>query len=288
MINLWNQIPQEDGRPKRQRLKEARNTRSAGQYSFVDLFCGAGLLSAGFAAEGFTPLFGVDLDRHALRTYEHNLGRPTLNSSVEFVPEGLRADLLLAGPPCQGFSTLGRRDPRDERNNLSLCVAQWARSLRSTVVVVENVPAFLQSPQHETLVHDLVELGYVVSCITLEAADFGTPQFRKRAFTVASPIGGVEAPSRTHSTHVSVAEAVFGPRISANDPMHIWPQPSKLALERFTVTPVGGAKADIIAQRPDLCPPSWAMIPGQATDVWGRMLLDRPSNTIRCTFVDFH
>lgn len=268
----------------RQRLISTEKTRFAGQRTFVDLFCGAGLLSAGFAAEGFKPILGVDLDRHALRSYEHNLKTPTLHSSVEYVPSGLRADILLAGPPCQGFSTLGRRDPKDERNNLSLCVSQWAKELRPSVVVVENVPAFLRSPQHRMLVNDLEKLGYQVNCVVLEAADFGAPQFRKRAFTFASRIGVIEAPVRTHDTPVSVGEAVFNRKISPQDPMHTWPQPSKLALDRFLVTPIGGAKADIIERRPDLCPPSWALIPGQATDVWGRMHLSRPSNTIRCTF----
>lgn len=265
-------------------MRAVKPTRSSGTHTFVDLFCGAGLLSAGFSSEGFTPILGVDLDRHALRTYEHNLGAPTLHSSVEYVPDGLSADILLAGPPCQGFSTLGRRDPKDERNNLSLCVSQWARKLGPSVVVIENVPAFLKSPQHKELVRDLTMLGYGVTCTTLEAADFGTPQYRKRAFTIASLVGEFVPPMKTHATPVSVNEAVFGPSISNDDSMHSWPNPSKLALERFQVTPVGGAKADIIAKRPDLCPPSWALIPGQATDVWGRMHLDRPSNTIRCTF----
>lgn len=265
-------------------MRVSKQIRSAETPTFVDLFCGAGLLSAGFTAEGFTPILGVDLDRHALSSYEHNLCVSTLHSSVEYVPDGLSADILLAGPPCQGFSTLGRRDPKDERNDLSLCVSRWAKQLNSKVVVVENVPAFLQSPQHKTLVHDLVTLGYDVQCVTLEAADFGAPQFRKRAFTVASLLGNFETPRKTHTAPISVADAVFGPEIATDDPMHTWPLPSNLALERFKVTPAGGAKADIIKHRPDLCPPSWASIPSQATDVWGRMHLNRPSNTIRCTF----
>lgn len=255
-----------------------------GNSSFVDLFCGAGLLSYGFKAEGLTPALGVDLDRNALATYGKNLAARTLHSSVEYLPNGLKADILLAGPPCQGFSTLGRRDPKDKRNGLSLLVPLWAQAISAKIVVVENVPAFLQSQYHRRLVRDLQSLDFEVNTFSLEAADFGTPQYRLRSFTIGSKLGRIEAPQPSHKRYVTVGEAVFGRPIPDGDPMHRWPTPTALAGARFNATPIGGSKSDIIQNRPDLCPPSWARIPGQATDVWGRMHMDRPSNTIRCTF----
>src|SRR5690606_31565301 len=94
-------------------------------------------------------------------------------------PSG-RCDVLVAGPPCQGFSTLGRRQHDDPRNSLSLQVVKWARALKPRVVVIENVAAFLDSPQWTSIYRSLKRLDYTVEPHVLDAFDFGVPQRRKR------------------------------------------------------------------------------------------------------------
>src|SRR5689334_5989895 len=87
----------------------------------IDLFAGCGGLSAGFAASGsFTPVAAVESDIQAAATYAHNFGSHVFVGDVADWAQGSMpaADVVIGGPPCQGFSALGRRDPNDPRNTL--------------------------------------------------------------------------------------------------------------------------------------------------------------------------
>lgn len=88
----------------------------------VELFSGAGLMGGGFKAAGFKNIFAAELDSRAVATYNQNIEPVAEVWDVKKVKKGLKYEVLVAGPPCQGFSTLGRRDPKDTRNALSLCV----------------------------------------------------------------------------------------------------------------------------------------------------------------------
>ena len=192
--------------------------------------------------------------------------------------------MIIAGPPCQGFSTLGRRDPKDVRNKLCLEVTRWAAEATAKIVVIENVPPFLGSPQWKTLELALRGLGMGVETWELDAVDHGVPQRRKRSFTVASKIGRVGAPLPAQRGGPA------GPAIKGNrelpgpDPLHTWPIPKGVAAERILLVPPRGDKRDILMAAPEICPPSWARVGCHATDVWGRVDPDAPANTIRCTF----
>ena len=253
--------------------------------SVIELFCGAGLFSAGFKASGFDIVQAVELDGEAVESYATNVA-PTIRqgSVVDLSPIG-RADVVIAGPPCQGFSTLGRQDPTDVRNALSLDVPRWAKEADAKVVVIENVPPFLRSPQWKRLAARLRRAGYSVETWELDAYDFGVPQHRRRAFTVASRIGKIGAPEPTGPGQ-SAGEAIasLAELERGEDPLHTWPIPSQLAAERIALVPAGGDKRDIIRLAPDLCPPSWMKMGCQATDVWGRIDATAPANTLRCVF----
>jgi len=108
----------------------------------VDLFAGAGLLSYAFQREGFDIAVAVEHDRHAVETYQSNLGDHVIHRDIRDVAPVGACDVLVGGPPCQGFSTLGKRDPHDLRNELALEFVRWADKLRPLVVVVENVEPF--------------------------------------------------------------------------------------------------------------------------------------------------
>jgi DNA (cytosine-5)-methyltransferase 1 len=175
----------------------------------VDLFCGAGLMAEGFRRAGFRPLLAIDVDRYAIASYTRNVARVARLGSVLDINGAPKCDVLIAGPPCQGFSTLGRRDPTDYRNDLSLVVAEWAHITRAAVVVVENVPPFLDSRQWRSLTRRLKRLGYVVDAWVLDAQDYGVAQRRRRSFTVASKIG-MPPPPRRRSARLVVREAFAG------------------------------------------------------------------------------
>lgn len=251
--------------------------------TFGDIYAGAGLFSEGFRQAGFEPRFAVEIDREAVKSYKRNVGPHAIHASATEVGVVEKVNVLIAGPPCQGFSTLGRMDPLDVRNNLCLAVLPWIDAVDPNVVVVENVPPFLRSRHWALLSKGLKKRGYTIDTWELDAADFGTPQLRRRAFTVASRIGHVPPPS-LHSNRIDCGWELLRRPIPENDPMHIWPIPSDLARQRIALLPANGDKRDILRVAPELCPPSWRKIGCQATDVWGRIDPSQPANTVRCTF----
>jgi len=252
------------------------------EVTFIDMFSGAGLFSEGAVRAGMRPVLAIDLAKEAVASYNRNVAPVGLVGSVLDPRELPTAMVLLAGPPCQGFSTLGRQDPRDERNSLALAVPNWAERCNAKVVVIENVPPFLRSHHWVQLAEALIDCGYEVDAWELEAAEHGTPQLRCRSFTIATRIGTILKP--VAQALAPTAGTVIGSPIPADDSMHSWPIPTGIAAERIALIPSRGDKRDVMRLAPHLCPPSWARVGCQATDVWGRVDPDKPANTLRCTF----
>lgn len=159
----------------------------------IDLFAGCGGLSKGFMDAGFDIIVGVDNDEVALNTFEKNHnGAAALNADLskqETFDEILRIagdrkiDVIIAGPPCQGFSLTGPRNFDDERNKLYLAVIEMVRRIKPEGFIIENVPGM------ETLYHGQIKkeilkrfrkMGYNIDARILCAADYGVPQLRKR------------------------------------------------------------------------------------------------------------
>lgn len=245
-----------------------------------DLFAGAGLFSAAFQDAGAKLRFAIELDPLAARSYAQNVGDHVINGSVTDRHATPHVSIITAGPPCQGFSTLGRRDPKDVRNKLSLAIPRWAQASHAKVVVVENVPPFLESSAWRSMCHALRAQNFEITTWILDAEDYGVPQRRRRAFTIASRIGLPEAPRMRRLT---TAGACLRPA-RRSDPMHVWPEASELMQSRLRLLPPGGDRRELLARAPELCPPSWHKIGCQATDVWGRIDPQSPSNTLRCDF----
>jgi len=247
----------------------------------VDLFAGAGLLSYAFRRAGFRVVHAVEIDPVAAQIYAANLGDHVEVGDVSQVrPQG-RCDVLIGGPPCQGFSTLGSRNPKDPRNELSLHVVRWARTLRPAIVVIENVAAFLESAEWHRVNRGLRRLDYAVSSFVLDAFDYGAPQRRRRSFTIASRFGKIEPPRPRRGLR-TVREAWRGlPKDPDGVNHHYSPKPSEIALARMRVIPPGGDKRDVMKKAPHLAPPSWWKVSSEVTDAWGRMEWDEPCNTLR-------
>ena len=159
----------------------------------IDLFAGCGGLSKGFIDAGYDILVGVDNDATALDTFKlnHN-GAVALNADLSktetfAVVDGIigkrKIDVIIAGPPCQGFSLTGPRNFDDERNKLYLAVFETVKRYNPKAFIIENVPgmATLYNGEiHAEILNRFNALGYNVISGILCAADYGVPQMRKR------------------------------------------------------------------------------------------------------------
>ena len=164
--------------------------------TFLSLFSGCGGLDFGFHASDFHCLGAFDSDPIAVATYQENLGAGQANCidlrrwrALECLP---RPDLIIAGPPCQGFSTVGRFEVDDPRNYLLLIPVRLAARLKPTAIVIENVPGAAMS-QHASVWQrarrELDRAGYDVNVQVIDVADFGVSQLRRRVIITAS-LGG--------------------------------------------------------------------------------------------------
>ena len=152
----------------------------------LDLFCGAGGLSLGFWACGFD-VMGIDRSADALKTYARNLGKADRDELGDKTALP-RADVVIAGPPCQPWSRAGKRlGEQDERDGLAI-VTRAIGEIRPVAAVIENVPDMARSGgrQHlDDFKTQLAGLGYAVTEHLLNAADYGVPQNRRRIFVTA-------------------------------------------------------------------------------------------------------
>lgn len=169
------------------------------KFTCVDLFSGAGGLSRGFLDAGYDVVLGVDFDDAALQTFKANHGsaeamkldlfdHSNIDKIVEFLDEkNIKLDVLVGGPPCQGFSIAGPRDMNDKRNSLYLAMVKLADRLKPQAVVLENVPGMIRTNGGigaKRIVQDFAEIGYKMIPKLLYAPDYGIPQIRKRVFFV--------------------------------------------------------------------------------------------------------
>lgn len=177
----------------------------------LDLFCGAGGMSLGFQMAGFHIGLGVDKDTVACATHTHNFGlKHTVCTNIVGIEDpaafllehGLSiVDVVIGGPPCQGFSRVGRgklrqikNDPsyiHDPRNQLYQEFVRFIAALRPSWLVLENVPDMMYYHDSGELLLDKMmrefrSLGYTMDYRVLLAADYGVPQLRQRLFVVGN------------------------------------------------------------------------------------------------------
>lgn len=159
----------------------------------IDLFCGAGGLSKGFMDASFKIIVGVDNDKDALNTFalNHNgavaldedLSKQETFDKIKNIAGERSIDVIIAGPPCQGFSLTGPRNFDDKRNTLYLAVLEMVKQYKPKGFIIENVPgmATLYSGQiKDEIIRRFSYMGYNVECKILKACDYGVPQMRKR------------------------------------------------------------------------------------------------------------
>ena len=171
-------------------IHSARENHSKNQLGMVDLFCGAGGLSLGFVQAGYTTLLANDIEPCCVDTYSHNHPETPRDHIVlgdirevvdhlEDLLKGKKVDIVVGGPPCQGFSTANRQRLIDDpRNHLYKNYVEVVKRVQPKFFVMENVKGMLAVA--DQVKEDFRGIGYEVECHVLKAEDFGVPQHRER------------------------------------------------------------------------------------------------------------
>jgi len=163
----------------------------------IDLFSGCGGFSFGFEKANFHVVLGVDSDETALETFErnHNNAKTLLadlskDETIEKIVKEVQnyeIDVIIAGPPCQGFSLTGARNEQDERNKLFYSVFRLAKEVKPKAIIIENVPGLAtlyKGKAKEKILSEFKRNNFIPSYEVLFAPNYEVPQIRKRIFFV--------------------------------------------------------------------------------------------------------
>lgn len=242
-------------------------------YTFVDIFSGAGGLSYGLQLAGLKGLAGAEIWPAASSTYKHNMSHPCVTGDIT-APEtkkelysilkGKKVDILAGGFPCQGFSMAGLRDSKDPRNKLYLELLDLADVLRPAVLIFENVKGILSMQGGNVtkqIQSDFKSIGYDVNFKLLKAVDYGVPQARERVIFIGNNLG---------------KENLFPAKVT--DPL-----PSKLA---FAAVPLNDPNHTFTKHTPDMRLRLAKVGTGKSlypnfTDSWRRIDANKPSPTVK-------
>lgn len=274
----------------------------------IDLFCGAGGMSLGLREAGFEIAYAVDNDPAAIRTYARNLGNHVTCAQIENLTAGDLLEqvglkqgdctLLAGGPPCQGFSVQRRGDRADPRNNLVLDYIRLVEGVRPRFFLMENVGGLL-SRHGQVFLREIERrasaLGYTITIRLLNAAEYGIPQNRRRAFLIGQMGGSgepFEFPEPTSRHQLTVRDAI-GDLPSPPDDGSKHPDVenhyrearlSELNIERIKHVPPGGGRDDLPQHLQLTCHQN---TDHRHKDVYGRLAWDKPAGTITARFDSF-
>jgi len=183
------------------------------KYNIIDLFSGAGGMSLGFKKRGFNTLFAIEYNNKFASTYSYNFPKVNLiiediksinDTSVKKLLNGEKVDIIVGGPPCQGFSkagNIGRKFLEDERNELFKEFVRFVRLIKPKMFILENVASLKTHNKGKTLKEIIIafsEIGYEVKHEVINSAEYGVPQERRRIFIVGTlGINDFQYPSKT-------------------------------------------------------------------------------------------
>lgn len=293
--------------------------------TMIDLFSGAGGLTAGFALLSgyrFEPIWANDFNQYAVNTYNKNFGKHCICGDIVSILQDdsikiPRANIVIGGPPCQGFSLLNKKRENDPRKSLWIPYMNIVNLSGAEYFVMENVPQLLNTSEHLEIIEKANEMGFITWSGILTATDYGVPQTRKRAFIIGSKRGNPSEyfpPKKTHISTISnkkseitentyvqdpkpivtVHDAIadlpppIGTEIRDENPplnLHFGRTPTSKSLERYKAIPKEGMnRFDLQRLAPELTPECWIRKTKGGTDLFGRLWWDRPSFTIRTEF----
>ena len=194
------------------------------KFTVLDLFCGCGGLSLGFYNAGYDILLGVDNNDTALQTFRENHGHAesmnldlSEDKSINEIRKkiGANVDVIVAGPPCQGFSLTGPRKFDDPRNKLYLSVIKAVKTFKPEAFIIENVPGLATlygGKIRNEIIKRFMKMDYTVVSEVICAADYGVPQLRRRIFFVGmkKKYGEYRFPKKTNNekNYICCSEAI--------------------------------------------------------------------------------
>jgi DNA (cytosine-5)-methyltransferase 1 len=287
-------------------------------FQVVDLFAGSGGITTGFhLTERYRTVGAVEMNLSAATTYAENFGKDIIHCGdvSEWKPEdaAAEADVVVGGPPCQGFSNLGAKRIDDERNQLWREYVRVLNQITPKVFVIENVDRFLKTGEFEALRSEATPGGllqdYKLRSAVVNAADYGSAQLRRRTIVIGThrdltpieiPVPTVSPGNRRtvrqalHDLPLHVAEDnQFLPEGTVDHhgkpvpgafsglTLHLTRKYEPISRERFLKIPEGGNRFDL----PDhLKSPCWLKHTSGSGDVMGRLRWEKPSVTIRTEF----
>lgn len=231
----------------------------ASGYTFVDLFCGAGGMTQGLVQAGFQPVASVEANPIASATHQKNFPKchHFCGDIKSFSPQqwlsqinSPEVHLVVGGPPCQGFSVAGKRDPNDPRNRLFKEFVRAVSEIHPWYVVMENVPGILtiqKGAVKKAICEAFDEIGYPhVSVAILESAAYGVPQIRPRAIFIANRFGmhnPYPKPQLLPDQYQAIESAIsdLPEYTSIPEINHEWTRHSVKYMERLAKVPPGGS-----------------------------------------------
>lgn len=293
---------------------------------FIDLFSGAGGLSLGFDRLSdfpFEPVWANDFNKYAVDTYNKNFRCRCVAGDIVDILDDPQieiplADLVIGGPPCQGFSLLNKKRSDDPRKKLWIPFMEVLDRSRASIFIMENVPQLLGSLEHQEILWWAEERRFCVWSGLVVAADYGVPQTRKRAFIIGSQYMDPTQffpPPRTHYDPLkvpnqfslfdgsyapdakpwrTVRDAISdlpqpeGTEIRTEKPpldLHFGRNPTDKSVARYRAIPNEGMnRFDLQRIAPEITPQCWINKKSGGTDLFGRLWWDKPAFTIRTEF----
>ena len=272
------------------KIKEALKQNSVNTLS---LFSGAGGLDIGAIQAGAKIVWANDMMKDACDSYSINIGNHICQGDINSYIPSLRQykgtiDLVIGGPPCQGFSAHRKKDkekPEDQRNSLIRTFAQLAIQINPDYIVMENVQEVLNGKfrcHYEEAKAIFTEAGYYVTQRVYNAAAFGVPQARVRAIIVASkrpftmPFGVLKQDS-FNTVRDAIGNLPKANDINGNDPYHFSSKHKQSTIDVIAQVPKNGG-----SRPPHVGPPCLDKVKG-FSDVYGRLFWDKPAITITKT-----
>lgn len=298
-------------------------------YKLIDLFSGAGGMTLGFSSKfghPFESIWANDFNEYCVNTYNANFGNHCVQGDITSILRDPKtkipnADIVIGGPPCQGFSLLNKNKANDPRKQMWRPFLEIVEKSKAKVFVMENVPQLLGTFEHSAIVEFAESLGFNVWCDKLLAADYGVPQTRKRAFIIGCRFSDpalIFPPKKTHFNPKlngiqielpgivngaydpnsrkwkTVRDAIDdlpppeGVQIRQEAPpldIHFGRSPTDLSLKRYRAIPEEGMnRFDLQRLALELTPDCWIRKTSGGTDLFGRLWWNRPSFTIRTEF----
>jgi DNA (cytosine-5)-methyltransferase 1 len=281
-------------------------------FKIIDLFSGAGGMSLGFVdprfAGGFECVLAVDNDVAALETHSANFHGKVVSGNIEDwlkqKPRVPKADVIIGGPPCQGFSLLNKKREGDDRRALWEPYLDVVEQSEAKLFVMENVTELFRSDELSRILRRAKRMGFRTRAGILNAADYGAPQTRKRTIVIGWRDGVSEPEFPPRQTHASAAMELNLPRwrtvrdvisdlgspvgteigVLAPLDLHFGRNPTPKSIARYKAVPPGGNRFDLQRKARHLTPACWIRKTSGGTDLFGRLWWDRPSVTIRTEF----